>query len=175
MAGAGIEARMEGYQKILDAFSRASKPDMKKIAGFAAAELHDASNTAFKDETDPASGAKWAPLKYPRPDGSVSTILRYHGLLIQSLTHEGRADGSAVLGTNLVYGRIHQEGGKTGAHTIKPRLMKALRFNGRYAKKVNHPGSEVPARPYMGVPKDFERRVMDDPYILGLLKLGGTT
>jgi phage gpG-like protein len=172
MAGAGIEARMEGYQAILDALSRAAKPDMKKIADFAAGELHDVSNTAFETESDPVTGAKWAPLKHPRPDGSVAAILRHHGILFGSIVHEGYSDGTAVLGTNLVYGRIHQEGGRTAAHTITPKHAKALRFSGRFAGKVNHPGSDVPARPYMGVPPDFERRVLNDPYILNLLGLG---
>jgi phage virion morphogenesis protein len=174
MAGAGVQARMDGYQAILKALSRTAKPDMKRMADFAAGELHDVSNTAFENEADPVTGVKWAPLKFPRPDGSVTTILRHHGLLRASLTHEGYGDGTAVLGTNLVYGRIHQEGGKTGAHTITPKRTQALRFNGRFAKKVNHPGSEVPARPYMGVPGEFDQRVLEDPYILKLLNLGGT-
>lgn len=172
MAGAAIQARTYGYQAVLDALSRASKPDIKKAADFAAGELHDISNTAFENEADPVTGAKWAPLKHPRPDGSLTTILRYHGQLHRTLTHEGHEDGTAVLGTIMVYGRIHQEGGKTGAHTITPYNAKALRFNGRFAKKVNHPGSNIPARPYMGIPRDFDR-IMNDPYILGLLGLGG--
>jgi phage virion morphogenesis protein len=174
MAGAAIEARMKGYRVILDALSRAAKPDMKRIADFAAGELRNVSDTAFENEADPVTGEKWAPLKHPRSDGSVTTILRDHGILAGSLTHQGYEDGTAVLGTNLVYGRIHQEGGKTGAHTITPHRAKALRFNGRFAKKVNHPGSDIPARPYMGIPRDFDRRVLDDPYVLQLLGLGGT-
>jgi phage virion morphogenesis protein len=153
MAGAGVEARMDGYRVILDALSRAAMPDMKKIAAFAAGELHDVSNTAFEDEADPATGVKWEPLKHPRRDGSVTTILRDHGMLHGSLTHEGYEDGTAVLGTNMVYGRIHQEGGDTGR---------------------GHK-SHIPARPYMGIPKDFERHILNDPYILGLLGLGGTS
>jgi phage virion morphogenesis protein len=174
MAGAGIEVRTDGFQAVLDALSRAAKPDMKRIADFAAGELHDISNTAFENEADPVTGAKWEPLKHPRPDGSVTTILRHHGMLHKTLTHEGHEDGRAVLGTNMIYGRIHQKGGKTGAHTITPKRKKALRFNGRFAKKVNHPGSAIPARPYMGVPEDFVRSVFDDPYIRRLLGLGET-
>jgi phage virion morphogenesis protein len=173
MAGTGIEARMDGYQVILDALSRAAKPDMKELAAFAAGELHDISNTAFENEADPATGEKWAPLKHPRPDGSVATILRDHGILFKTLTDEGREDGTAVLGTNMIYGRIHQEGGKTGAHEIRPYHAKALSFNGKFAKKVNHPGSDIPARPYMGIPENFERHVLNDPRVLKLLGVGG--
>jgi phage gpG-like protein len=153
MAGTGIEARMDGYQVILDALSRAAKPDMKELAVFAAGELHDVSNTAFENEADPVAGGKWAPLKHPRPDGSVTTILRAHSILFDSLTEEGHEDGTAVLGTNMVYGRIHQKGGDTGR---------------------GHK-SHITPRPYMGVPESFERHVLNDPYVLKLLGIGGAS
>jgi phage gpG-like protein len=171
MGGAVIEASLNKYQAIIEALSKASMPDMKKIADFAAAELHDISNTAFEKEADPVTGAKWKPLKSPRPNGS---ILRHHSILYQSLVHLGFADGKAVLGSNMVYARIHQEGGKTAAHEIRPVHAKALRFNGHFAKKVRHPGSTIPARPYMGIPQDFDRRFLNDPYILDLLNMRKT-
>ena len=115
MGGSGIEAYLDRYQDIMNALEKASKPDIKKIADFAAGELHDISNTAFEQEADPVTGTKWEPLKSPRPDGS---ILRRHSILYRSLTHAGSADGTAVLGSNMVYARIHQEGGKTAAHEI---------------------------------------------------------
>jgi phage gpG-like protein len=168
MGGAVIEAIFDQYKEILNALDKAANPDMKKIADFAAAELHDISNTAFEKEADPATGAKWKPLKSPRPDGSM---LRRKSILYASRTHLGFADGRAVLGSNIVYAGIHQEGGRTAAHEIRPVHAKALRFNGRFAGRVHHPGSTIPARPYMGIPKDFDRRILDDPYILGLLTM----
>jgi phage virion morphogenesis protein len=143
---------MDGYQAIMDVLARMSRPDMKKIAEFAAAELHDVTNTAFEDESDPASGAKWVPLRRPRANSSITTILRASGHLRDTLTREGHEDGTAILGTNLVYGRIHQKGGDTGR---------------------GHK-SHIPARPYLGIPEGFERSIMEDPYILGLLGVGGT-
>jgi phage gpG-like protein len=169
MAGVGIEATFDQYREILSALAKAAKPDIKKIADFAAAELHDISNTAFEQEADPVTGAKWKPLQSPNPKGSM---LRRHSILYNSRTHIGFADGRAVLGSNMVYARIHQEGGRTAAHDIRPVQAKALRFNGRFAGKVHHPGSTLPARPYMGIPRDFERRLLTDPYVLGLLGVG---
>jgi phage gpG-like protein len=67
-------------------------------------------------------------------------------------------DGSAVAGSNMVYARIHQEGGRTKAHDIKPRNAKAPRFNGICRRLVHHPGPEIPARPCPGVPKDAVNR-----------------
>ncbi|MGK0740171.1 phage virion morphogenesis protein, partial [Yokenella regensburgei] len=59
-----------------------------------------------------------------------------------------------VVGTNVVYARIHQEGGKTRPHVIRPRNKKALYFNGRFAAKVNHPGSDIPARPFLSLTEE---------------------
>jgi phage virion morphogenesis protein len=174
MGGSVIEAIFDQYQEILDFLAKAAKPDIKKIAGFAASELHDISNTAFEQEADPVTGEKWKKLKSPRSDGTTTSILRHHSTLYGSLTDQGFADGRAVLGSNMVYARIHQEGGKTAAHDIRPVQGRALRFNGRFASRVHHPGSTIPARPYMGIPKDIDRRILNDPYILDLLNMRTT-
>jgi phage gpG-like protein len=170
MAGVGVEVKLdEQYQVILDALRKASAPDLKGVAGFAGAKLKEVSAGAFKNESDPVTGAKWPSLKYPRANGKTHPILRDGFHLRRSLHWQEFGDGSVLFGSNVVYSRIHQEGGKTGAHEIRPRHKKALRFNGRYAAKAQHPGSEIPARPYMGVPKDFDRTVLTDPAILKLL------
>ncbi|MGL9774201.1 MAG: hypothetical protein ACR5LG_10465 [Sodalis sp. (in: enterobacteria)] len=49
----------------------------------------------------------------------------------------------AVAGTNVVNARIHQQGGTTRPHIIRPRYKKALAFNGRVVKRVNHPGAAL--------------------------------
>ncbi|ATF95242.1 phage virion morphogenesis protein [Cedecea neteri] len=85
----------------------------------------------------------WKPLKYR--DGQPLMHTRHlHG----SITPWHDND-TAVVGTNVVYARIQNQGGKTRPHEIRPRNRQALRFNGRYAKKVNHPGSDIPARPFL--------------------------
>lgn len=52
------------------------------------------------------------------------------------------------------YARIHELGGTTKPHEIRPRNKLALKFSGGngdvFAKVVRHPGSKIPARPYMG-------------------------
>lgn len=58
------------------------------------------------------------------------------------------------IGTQGVpYARIHEFGGKTAPHVIVPRVRKALSFimggNKVVVKSVNHPGSTIPARPYL--------------------------
>lgn len=61
------------------------------------------------------------------------------------------ANGQSVtIGSDRHYAAIHQLGGKTAAHVIRPKAgKKALNIPGiGFRKKVNHPGSKIPARPY---------------------------
>ena len=171
MAGAGIEVTLDDeYQKIIEALQRASAPNLQRIAQAAGLALRDVSKAAFANESDPATGTKWA----PRKDKSVTRKLLFQrGTLQRSISFNAFPDGSVIIGSNLKYSRIHQEGGKTGAHEIRPRHKKALAFNGIVRALVKHPGSDIPARPYLGVPKDFERRFFDDPEIKGLLGMAG--
>ena len=150
MAGAGIikaEYNDAEFQEIIDALGKASSPDLLELANFAGAELHRISVKAFEAEKDPVTEKSWQPLKSPRPDGSTNPILNYGGQLKRSIVWEALADGSVTVGSNMVYARIHQQGGDAG----------------RDRK------SHIPARPYLGIPKDFNRRILNDPAILALL------
>ena len=175
MGGAGIEVALDDeYQKIIDALHKASAPNLQRIAQAAGLALRDVSRNAFATETDPSTGAKWAALKNPRgplakKPGSTSPVLHDRGTLKRTISFNAFPDGSVIIGSNLVYSRIHQLGGKTGAHDIKPRHQKALAFKGIVRRLVKHPGSDIPARPFLGVPKDFERQFFDDPKIKELL------
>jgi phage gpG-like protein len=77
-------------------------------------------------------------------------ILQRTGRLASSITPAHDAT-SATVGTNLVYAAIHQFGGTTKPHVILPKDRKALHFGGIFAKRVNHPGSKIPARPYLTI------------------------
>jgi phage virion morphogenesis protein len=179
MAGAGVEVQFDGdYQKIIDALQKASAPNLRSIAHAGGQALHNVSMEAFQKQADPATGSKWEALKNPRgplakSPGSTSPVLTDRGTLRKSISFNAFPDGSVIIGSNLVYAGIHQEGGQTKAHDIKPRNRKALKFLGIYRKLVHHPGSKIPARPFLGVPKDFERDFFDDPKIKTLLGLAG--
>jgi len=66
-----------------------------------------------------------------------------------------------IVGTNVIYAKIHEFGGTTKAHIIRPRNAKVLRFatamslktkkatKYAYTMEVKHPGSKIPARPYL--------------------------
>jgi len=149
MAGSGIvkaEYDNSEFEAILDALSKAAMPDLQAIADFAGGELDYISKKAFEQEKDPVTQKRWEALKMPRPDGSTNQLLhpdgQKHGQLYRSLIWQGFPDGSVIFGSNVVYARTHQEG-----------------------------RDAIPARPYMGVPQDFDRRILNDPAILKLLGL----
>ena len=76
-------------------------------------------------------------------------VLWRKGHLYRSINY--RADfGSFSMASGLEYAAIHQLGGKTKPHTIKPRRRKVLAFGGTFAKEVKHPGSDIPARRFLG-------------------------
>lgn len=87
---------------------------------------------------------KWLPVQ------RAGKILQNTRRLMSSIDSD--ADNNmAVVGTNVVYARIHNEGGKTRPHVIRPRYKQALAFNGRVVKKVNHPGSVIPERRFLSL------------------------
>ena len=109
-------------QRVADGAVRAA-PLMQRIAGVMA----DAVEENFAQEGRP----KWLGLK----PGSVkkgrgpAKILQDTGRLAASIT--SYADNlSAVVGTNVKYAAIHQFGGKTKPHVIRPKNKKALAWGG---------------------------------------------
>jgi phage gpG-like protein len=69
---------------------------------------------------------------------------------------------SAVVGTNVAYAAIHQFGGQTKPHVIRPKFKRALAFGGVVVRQVQHPGSKIPARPFLALtPEDGEDLIAD--------------
>lgn len=103
----------------------------------------------FETESGPG-GAPWKKSRRAAREGGQT--LTDKGRLRNSLTHNVLADGVEV-GTNVVYAAIHQFGGRTPPRTIRPKRKKALYFPGAAhpVAKVNHPGSNIPARPFLGI------------------------
>jgi phage gpG-like protein len=69
-----------------------------------------------------------------------------------TVTPSGFVEAS-VFSQGVPYARIHEKGGITSAHVIYPKNAAVLRYirGGRehFATRVNHPGSRIPARPYL--------------------------
>ena len=103
----------------------------------------------------------------PKKDGTAAT-LKKSGTLWQSIRSTASAT-SVTIGSDRVYAAIHQLGGTTPAHVIRPKNKKALAWPGGPGPrgKVNHPGSKIPARPYLpfdqdGAPTRLALDMIDD-------------
>lgn len=123
----------------------ASGADASPLMGAIAGTLFDQTEANFAAEGRP----KWLGIQ-PRKGRSGGKVLQDTGRLAASITPEHGPDHAQV-GTNVVYARIHQLGGRTRPHVIVARRAKALAFGGIFRKSVNHPGSVIPARPFLPV------------------------
>lgn len=106
------------------------------------------------------------------PDGSAwkenwakTSTLYASGALSRSIDYEASPD-SVLVGSGLVYARIHQEGGK-----IVPKTAKALAFMmGNQFKLVQ--SVTMPARPYLGLSADNESEIIEttEDWLKGLVQ-----
>lgn len=108
---------------------------------------------------------KWTPSKKTKGKTLVAT-----GSLEKGIHYEiGSDEGSVtIMTTPLKYARIMQNGGKIGPHTIVAKNRQALKFSlggvTLYRTSVNHPGSNIPARPYMLLQDEDEAKIKDILY-----------
>lgn len=126
------------------------------------------------------------------------------GRLRQSLQTSVSVDGTeGRIGTNVEYARIHEFGGTTRPHVIRPRSGKALSFGTGFGalaqtaalgrgqnsaraartarirrpqdfvavRSVQHPGSVMPARPYLGPALADSLPEIRDIYRAGIARL----
>jgi phage gpG-like protein len=84
---------------------------------------------------------KWKPKK----DGSPSNLIGRTGLLVGGI--HGFVEGNTiVVASPRIYSSIHHFGGKTSPHVIPNAFGRG--------KDVEHPGSVIPARPFMIIPEN---------------------
>jgi phage virion morphogenesis protein len=169
MAGAAIEISVKVEDReIIAALERLRErtgrmgPAFKNIGE----ELRQSTQQRFRDQIDP-DDRPWQQL---RPStvaakaarGHSPAILRARGHLADTIRYQADENGVRV-GTNRVYGAIHQFGGKTAAHVIQPKDKKALAWPGARhpVRGVNHPGSDIPARPFLGISRQDRERILE--------------
>ncbi|TXE27145.1 phage virion morphogenesis protein [Serratia marcescens] len=110
---------------------------------------------AVQENFEQEGRPRWLPIH------RVGEILRASSHLYHSIDADYDND-EAVVGTNVVYARIHNEGGTTRPHVIRAKDKRALYFNGRFAKQVNHPGSRIPARRFLSMTDDDYDGIRED-------------
>ncbi len=106
------------------------------------------------------SGAAWPISGRARRESGQTLVMT--GRLLGSIAHNASRDGVEV-GTNVGYAAIHQFGGRTKPRTIRARQKKALFWPGARhpVKQVRHPGSAIPARPFLGLDSGDEAMIVD--------------
>lgn len=129
-------------------------------------ELLRSTQDRFAAQIDP-DGQRWqaisvASIAAKQLRGHSTQILRQRGYLADTIRYQANESGIRI-GTNRIYGAIHQFGGKTKPHLIKPRNKKALSWpGGRHpSKSVKHPGSDIPARPFLGASRQDRDRILE--------------
>lgn len=106
----------------------------------------------FEDEEDP-QGQKW--LKSDRATNEGGQTLTDTGRLQKSIDYAATSD-KVMVGSNLIYARIHQKGG-----TITPKKAKRLVFKGSDGRTVSADKVTIPPRPFLGVSKEDMEEVKE--------------
>lgn len=124
--------------------------DRRELMGALAGVMHGAVEQNFAEGGRP----KWVDLhpgtKVARAKQGTwpGQILIRSGQLVASLQDSFDNDHARVT-TNKAYAAMMHFGGQTKPHVIRPRNKRALAFGGVVVRQVNHPGSKIPARPFM--------------------------
>lgn len=166
-----IEIKLDSKQVVsaLDRLSKASG-DMTPLMLDISETMYSAVMQNFEENgrphwmgLDPKTIASRNKNRHSAENGSMS-ILQRSGALKNSIVAEHDAS-SAVVGVAFgrgadKYAAIHQFGGKTKPHEIHAKNKKALAFGGIVRKSVNHPGSVIPARPFLMLASEDEGKII---------------
>ena len=154
------DRQVQSMLKKLVAQASDLKPAMRAISQI----MFDAVEENFAQGGRP----KWTPLapgtiaeRMRKGTWPGQILVRSAGGLAASISAHYDAT-SATVGTNKPYAAIHQFGGKTRPHTIRPKGKKALAWAGgkHPVKVVRHPGSDIPARPFLTLAEDDKGEII---------------
>lgn len=129
---------------------------------------------AISRAKDAFTDASIRPSPWPAKKTGQPATLYKTGALKQSPRLVAVDGNSVTVGSDRPYAAIHQLGGRTSPHTIKPKNGKALLWmaNGQahFAKSVKHPGSLIPARPYFPMNADGSLEPEFDREVSGMVR-----
>jgi len=148
--------------------------DRRQLMGALVGIMHGAVEDNFQDGGRPRwvdlhPGTKAARAKQGTWPGQ---ILIRSGQLVASLQDSFDND-HATVSTNKAYAAMLHFGGQTRPHVIRPRFKRALAFGGVVVRQVNHPGSKIPARPFMTLTEGDAAELVHEAqqFILGRTQL----
>lgn len=148
---AGVHISIEGLDQVQADLTRLLRllgsltPVMRDIGEYLLRSHHDRWASARAPDGDP-----WAPLSpvtVARKKRNADKILIESGIHRDSLRYLAHAD-RLELGTDRIYGAVHQFGERRGAA-------------GRTKRGAPIPWGDIPARPYLGLSGDDEREIGD--------------
>lgn len=103
---------------------------------------------------------RWIPSNKPKGKTLVGT-----GALQRGIHYKVDEDGVTIMTGRQKYAAIHHFGGTTKPHVIRAKNARAIPLNigGMliFRKSVNHPGSKIPARPYMLLQDEDVKNIKD--------------
>lgn len=165
MAGTSLDLTYDDRtQPIVNALKRVIKADKNPLP------LHNqigeylvrSTQDRFDDQVSP-EGSRWQSIDpVTMAFKRIKKILTESSRLRDSVVYQA-TDDNIEWGTNVIYGGIHQDGGKTKAHDIRAKKGGGLMFPGldHPLKVVHHPGSIIPARPFIGISDEDAGEILD--------------
>lgn len=153
MAGTALRFDFQGLVQTKEQLDRLMRFDRRELLQGIAAIGESQTKRRISDEKEAPDGTPWPAWSdsYAAQRPAGKSLLEASGGLYDSITGEAD-DNAAFWGSNKEYARIHQEGGKTSAHTIRASDAKALNIPGvGFRRSVKHPGSVIPARAFLGL------------------------
>ena len=144
MAKSGVSLNWGGFDRRLMEAARGLAAHQAILADIGEA-LVSSTVQHFVEGKGP-DGEGWKPSERSARDGG--NPLSDTGRLRQSIEYTTTPD-SVMVGTNVIYGRIHQLGGE-----IRPKRKKALKVKGKLVSKVT-----MPARPYLYIDDEDREEV----------------
>lgn len=137
----GVSLNWGGFENAMK--NAAKKMANKKLLMAAIGEaLASGAQRRFQAQKAP-DGQSWKQSERAAAEGGMT--LSDSGILRKSIDYAATPD-KVMVGSNVVYARIHQLGG-----VIKPKNGKALKFTTASGKEVVVKQVNMPARPYLGV------------------------
>jgi len=148
----GVRFELTGKEETLGVLGEAvgRTEDKRGLMDAVGAALVTSTEHRFETESDP-EGNPW-------PDSLRKTVeggrtLTETARLVSSLTHEA-SESSVAVGTNVVYGAIHQTGG-----TIRAKTARGLRFRGAGGGWVTRQSVTIPRRAFLGLDREDEAEI----------------
>lgn len=150
MAKSGATLNWGGFDKGVNNFLDKVQSQRKELLEACGEALISGALKRFQEEKDP-EGKPWAAVQ--RPGKILTDSARLRNSISSAVTRD-----TVLVGSNLIYALIHQQGGE-----IKPVNKKSLKFKvgGKGGKWINVKKVTIKARPYLGISKEDWAEIED--------------